>query len=215
MFNWHTKFLNKNERPLISKSIENFELETGAELVIAVAKVSDPYPAAALRFAIVTGFFLTMLLSLFFEITYDFLWPAIYFLIMLVLIALGNISQIKKRILTNEEIDREVNGKAMETFYELCTTKTNHKASTFMYFSLMERKIRLLVDEDLKEKLNQQILDEIVERLSEHFKNGNFKDGILESIETIKKEVLAMYPEKCSQVSENQINNQIFWIDAY
>ena len=79
----------------------------------------------------------------------------------------------------------------------------------------MERKIRLLVDEDLKEKLNQQILDEIVERLSEHFKNGNFKDGILESIETIKKEVLAMYPEKCSQVSENQINNQIFWIDAY
>ena len=215
MFKWHTKFLNKNDEPLVSKAIENFELETGAELVIAVARVSDPYPAAPLRFAMIAGVLTTLFLSSFIQMNYDFLWIIIYFLIMLALIPIGKIARIKKMILTDDEIDREVNEKAMELFYQLCTTKTDHKVSTFMYFSLLERKIRLLVDEDLKEKLNQQILDEIVEHLANHFKQGSFKDGLLESIATIQKEVMGAYPDKCSQTTNHQIHNQIFWIDAY
>jgi uncharacterized membrane protein len=215
MFDWHRKFLSKDDEPQIAQAIEEFEQSTGAEMVIAVSKSSDPYPAASLRFAIVAGLIISMIVSFFFEFKYDFLWILAYFVVMLLMIPIGMIPSVKKRLLVDNETDREVNEKAVELFHQLCTTKTEHKVSTFMYFSLMERKIRLMVDADLKDKFSQEDLDLIVEKMSNHFKLKDFKGGLLESISTIKERFKQEFPEKLSQVAPDQIHNEIFWVEAH
>lgn len=214
MFSWQSRFLNKNDEPVVSNAIATFEQTTGAELVIAVAKSSDPYPAATLRFAIISGLIISMLMTFFIEISYDFLWIAVYFFTLIIMVPIGKLSFFKRQTLTDTETNREVNEKAIEKFFELCTTKTDHKVSTFMYISLLEKKLVLLVDEGLKEQFDQEQLDSITEKLTHHFQQNKFKDGLLELIESIQNEVLIAFPEKCAQISSDQIHNQVFWIDC-
>lgn len=209
------KFLNEKDNQEIADAIEQFETLTGAELVIAVANQSDPYPGAVYRGAIFIGLILSSIIAYFTPEDYQQYSIIGYFLIILILLPIARLTFIKKLFLDQIEKEREVKEKVYDYFYKLCTTKTSHKTSTFLYFSLLEKKIELLVDEDLNKEMSQEELNQIVARISEHFKKHEFKEGIIESIETLKTKVLAKFPDKCNQITPNEIKNQIHWIEEY
>lgn len=206
------KILNDTEITNVESKIRAFEENTGCELVVAIAQESDPYPAAPLRFAFIVMIILSLIATYFLSFHFDSILVFGQIILFLLFIPIGSLKFIKKRILVPVEVNREVNEKSVELFHELCTTKTTHRVSTFLYFSLLERQIRLLVDKDLYEKIEQSQLDSIVANLSAEIKQKKFSEGIVHSIERIEELVSNAFGQKLEQIPPDQIKNQIFWV---
>lgn len=206
------KILGPEGNAKVEARIKSFEENTGCELVVAIARESDPYPAAPLRFSFITTIIISLVATYYLSFHFDSILVLAQVVLILIFIRVGNINWVKKRVLVDAEVEREVNEKAVETFHELCTTKTQHQVSTLLYFSLLEKQIRLLVDKDLNEKIEQTTLDKIVNNLSFEIKSKKFADGIIHSIDSIEVMVLEAFGQKLDQVPPNEIKNQIFWL---
>ena len=206
------KLLNAEQTKNVEAKIRAFEENTGCELVIAVAKESDPYPAAPFRFAMIVTIITSLIVTYFFDFHFDSLLVAGQLLLLLVLVPIGSISFFKKRMLVSSEVEREVNEKTVELFHGLCTTKTQHQVSTFIYFTLLEKQIRLLVDKDINDKIEQKQLDDIVNSLAAEIKGKDFEQAIIHCIDNVESLVLTALDGKVNQVAPDEIKNQIVWI---
>lgn len=204
--------LNKEQNHKVEEKIKQFEENTGCELVVAIAEESDPYPAAPLRFGFLAMITLSLIATYYFEFHIDTYLVFAQLILMIILAQLGRIPYFKKLMLLESEVQREVGEKSIELFYQLCSTKTEHKVSTLLYISLLEKQIRLLVDKDLNEKIDQKKLDNVVHNLSNELKNKKFGDGVIHAIDTIEQMVLEAFGEKLNQVAPNEIKNKVFWL---
>lgn len=208
---WKRKILKKAEEKKIEKLIQDFEQKTGTELILVIAKSSDPYPGASLRFAIVFSTLLTMIATLVFDFRELFYIPLFQLISVLFFALLGNISFIKKLTLNKTEVQRETNEKAMEFFYTYGPSRAQHKVSILLYISLLEKQLRLLVDQVLSERLEQKDLDSIIQILQEEFKSPNFYDGLETAIETLEGKILHFFPQKVLREAPAQLQNKIIW----
>ncbi len=197
---------------LIESRLKKFEETTGCELLLILARSSDDYPAASLRFGILAGFVLTFIFSLFFEFHHGYYWPLCMFIFTLLMIACGNFSWAKKLALNDKEMDRECAEKAIELFHTLGTTKVKHKVTAMIMASVLERKITVLVDEKLKQEITQLELDELVETMRTHFKQGNMGLGFLKSIEELEEKILKDFGGKVSDHNPSELVDQIHFI---
>lgn len=197
---------------LIESRLKEFESKTGCELLLIVAKSSDSYPAASLRFGILSGFILTFIFSLFFEFNHGYYWPFIMLVFTLLMIVVGNFSWAKKIALNDKEVDRECSEKAIELFHTLGTAKVQHKVTAMIMASILERKITVLVDEKLKEEITQLELDELVETMKIHFKKGNMGLGFLKSIEELEGKILKDFAGPVSSAHYSELADRIYFI---
>lgn len=73
--------LLQEDTKIIESRLCEFEDKTGCELLLVVANSSDPYPAASLRFGVISGFIISFLFVLFFEFTHHTIYPLSFFII--------------------------------------------------------------------------------------------------------------------------------------
>ena len=108
----------------------------------------------------------------------------------LLMVWIGHFPWAKKFALSDLEVERECLEKAVECFHTLGTSKVSHKVTAMIMVSVLERKIFVLVDEKLKSEITQAELDELVEIMKEHFKEGNMGLGFVQSIESLEQKIL-------------------------
>lgn len=204
--------INKADSDLIESRIKKFEISTGCELLLILAKSSDQYPAASWRFGILSAFSLTFIFSLFFEFHSGYLWPIFMLLTTLLMAWIGKFSLPKKLALSKIEIDRECFEKAVELFHTLGTTKVSHKVTAMIMVSALERKITVLVDETLKTHISQAELDELVQIMKHHFKLGNMAQGFIQSIDGLEAKILKDFGGKVSDICASELKDQIHFI---
>jgi uncharacterized membrane protein len=209
---WKNKFLNKNEEKQIENQIEDFENKTGAELLLIVAKASDPYPAATLRFAIISSFLITIILTMIFEFDHITYIPFVSIIILAIMIVIGRFKEFKSLTLSKLETDRETDEKAAELFYIFSSSKTHHNQTCMLYISLLERKIHLKIDSALKEKITQAELEEMIFHVSKEFQEEHFSKGIIDMIQVLEKKILEQFPETLGK-SPNKLHNKIEWVN--
>lgn len=206
------KILNKKEEQDIKERVESFENNTGAELVVAIAHESDPYPGAVMRISLLMALFASLLLSYVVEFAYAYLYILAQFFFTFLFLPLGRISSIKSLALVSSEIDREVSEKAIEVFFTHCSAKSSHSNEILLYTSLFEKKIEVLVGENLKDKLGQETLDSIVSIVQEDFGKKKYHDAYTRAITLLEEKVMTEFPEKVSQVGADELKNEILWI---
>ncbi|MBL7665262.1 MAG: hypothetical protein JNM93_09020 [Bacteriovoracaceae bacterium] len=210
--NWKRKFLASDEEEKIENKIKAFESNTGSELVLCIAKSSDQYPAAILRFAVILSFICSFCISFYFEFEFSFYPIILQFLFFVFFAFIGKLKFLKKYFLSTVEVLREVDEKSIEVFYLLGSSQ-DHNGHILLYISLLERKIKLLVGKKIAQQMTQEELNEMVLMLQGEFKQKHFFTGLSRSIELLEAQIKKYFPEKVIQNLPNQIENRIFWQD--
>ncbi len=207
-----SSILLQEDIKIIESRLMQFEEKTGCELLLVVAKSSDPYPAASLRFGIVGGFVLAVIFSFFFEFTHHGLYPLCFLAFVLFMSWVGRFDFFKKLALSDQEVNRETEEKAIESFFQLGSSKVSHNLTAMIMISFLEKKIHVLVDEKLKEQITQEELNELVELMKIQFKNGNNCLGFIHSIEKLETKILNDFGGKVIEAHVSELANQIFFI---
>lgn len=206
------KILNKHEEEEIKEKVVEFENNTGAELVVAIANESDPYPGAVMRLSLFFSLFATLLLAYIVEFAYAYIYVLAQFLFTFLFLPLGRINAIKHLALVDSEIDREVGEKALEVFFVHCSEKSSHSNEILLYTSMFEKKVEILVGKSLKEKLSQETLDSVVAIMKEDFAQKSYAQAYKRAISLLEEKVLEAFPEKVSEIRANELKNDILWI---
>jgi putative membrane protein len=210
---WKERFLKKPQQQEINQMIANFEEKTGTELTVAIALASDPYPAAPLRFALYSATLLTMVGSYFIELPEDYMWSLVLFLLTLPMSVLGGFLSVKKWMLTDLEIDREVPQRALEVFHQHALQRTTHHHNVLIYLSLLEKRLILLVDQKIKDKIPTGELEHLAKNLETMLHLGQPRAGLEQVINRLQQTMLAHVSPDQLQASSNQLKDEILWLD--
>lgn len=206
------EILIQEDVKLVKARLQQFEAATGCELLLIVAKSSDPYPGASWRFGIIGGFLVSLVISYYLEFHHSFAWPVIILLITLIMTWIGHFPWAKRMALSSWEVDRECMEKSIEYFHTMGTSKVSHKVTAMIMVSVLEKKILVLVDELLKSKVSQEELGDLVNIMKKHFKEGNMALGFTQSIQSLEEKILKDFGGKVSQVNPSELLDTIHFL---
>lgn len=204
--------LLQDETKLIEEKIKQFENRTGCELLLVLAKTSDEYPAAPWRFGVISGFLFTFIFSLFFDYHLSYLWPVMMLILTLLMAWIGNFPKIKRFFLSDVEVNKEFFEKAIESFHTLGTSKVSHKVTAMIMVSVLERRIIVLIDEILKQKITQEELDELITLMQKYFREGNMGKGFVASIESLEEKILKDFEGRVTNNNSSELSDRIHYI---
>ena len=74
---------------------------------------------------------------------------------------------------------------ALREFYHLGMHKTPHRTGVLILLLLAERKFQIIADEGIHAKVPDGTWDSIAAVMSEHFKKGNYRDGLAKASEAV------------------------------
>lgn len=206
------KILIQEDKQLVEERLRKFEANTGCELLLVVANSSDPYPGASWRFGVLSGFILSLIFSYFYEFHHAYLWPLFFLIVTLFMTWIGHFEWAKRLALSDWEVARETEEKAFEYFHSLGTSQVSHKVTAMIMVSLLEKKIIVMVDKELKTKLTQKDLDHEIHLMQEHFKKGDMPSGFIQSIGSLESKIIGTFGGKVSAISPSELRDTIIFI---
>ena len=153
--------ITTKDRAIIKELIQAAEKKSDSEMVPMIVLRSDNYPAAHFRLAIIVSFLFS--LGLYFSPLaiinpIYFLWIQIPGLILGYLLA--NISFFARLMITKQEIEFEVTQRAIEAFFEHNLHTTQEHNGVLIFISILERKIKIITDVGVRQKVEQKIWDD-------------------------------------------------------
>ncbi|WP_304132516.1 TPM domain-containing protein, partial [Ignavibacterium album] len=86
-------------------------------------------------------------------------------------------------------------------------TKTKDRTGVLIFILLSDKQFYILADKMISEKIDQKILDEIAEKMSNTFCSGKFSKGIIECINSLSEILTVHFPILPDDV--NEISNKV------
>ena len=199
--------ITASDRERIAQAVQKAELGTSGEIVPVILKRSDFYPAAHFRLSMTLG----ILVSIVSYYAFDFLDPIYYIYIqlpgILVGYALAYIPFFKRIFTTKSECQEEVRQRAIEIFHTNHVSQTKDRTGIMIYISLLEKRVEVLGDCGINEKVSSEYWNELVENLLEQIKDGHLVNGLLTAIEKCGSDLKAHFPIKADDT--NEISNDL------
>jgi putative membrane protein len=200
--------LSEESLKLLDEKIQKFETITKGEIRLAILKCSDPYPGANYRISFFLSFlFIGIIQSLFIISNAQVL--ILLFTQMICFFYVANFMPFRAWFIFPVEKTREVKEKATEIFHTYGLANTKNRIGILLLISKLERKIELLVDQAILEKLGQKTLDQLVENISLKFKKSEYEKGLFEALDFLEKELIQAFPDGLQDKSNNEISNKI------
>lgn len=196
----------------IEHRLVTFESNTGCDLLLVEAKSSDKYVVAPWRFGVILSCLIILVFSLFYNFSMAYHWSIFVCLLLFVTIALGHLDIIKRFVITDDEINHECYENAIKYFYTLGLSKVHHRVVAMIMVSLFEKKITVLVDSKLQERISQTELDELVSIMQKHFKVCDMKQGWIASIHALEQKIIKDFEGKVSPLEVSELSNHIHFV---
>ena len=96
----------------------------------------------------------------------------------------------------------EIRSVAERTFERLGMTRTKLRNGVLLFIATEDRRFVILGDSGIDEKVPAGFWDQIAAKLTIHFKNGEFTDGIVEAIQAAGERLKAFFPRAADDVNE-------------
>jgi putative membrane protein len=194
--------ISNTDKENIKKAIKDVELKTSGEIVPVILKQSDLYPAAHFRLALIMGIFSSIICYY----TYDFDDPITLIWIQIPGILLGYVLAyipfFKRLLTTTKEMNEEVYQRSLEIFYENKVSMTRDRTGIMIFISLLERKVEVLADCGINEKVEKNYWNDLVQSLSSDISKGNMIEGVVKSISTCGEKLVESFPAKHDDTNE-------------
>lgn len=181
--NAHT-FFTHEEKERIQATTREVESRTIGEVAVMVVDSSDHYFEAE----IIGGILLGSLLSLW--ITASYFHSSVWWYVPLSFVLffpsrfLFRKMPVLKAVFTGlHRKEHAVRLRAVRAFYEKGLYKTKKNTGVLFFISLLERKVRILADSGIHEKIGQETLDRFARHISRGIKEGRGCDALCGAIQ--------------------------------
>ena len=177
------KFFNKEEQERITRTIHDVESRTIGEVAVMVVDSSDRYHETEVVGGILLGSFLALIVTfLFFRssiwsyipLSFLFFFPSKYLF--------QKVPVLKATFIGVQRKEHTVRQRAVSAFYEKGLYKTRKNTGVLFFLSLLERKVWVLADKGIYEKIDQETLNRFATIISQGIKDGRACDALCDAI---------------------------------
>jgi putative membrane protein len=186
-------FFHEQEKNRIKETIETIEKRTIGEIAVMVVDSSDQYHDAEVTGGIFLGSLLSLIItiSLFHSSVWSYI-PLSFIFFFPSRALLHKYPVLKEAFLGLKRKETAVMQRAVTAFYEKELYKTKKNTGVLFFISLFERKVWVLADKGIYEKIDQQTLNRFADMVSAGIKEGHACDALCSAIRE-GGELLAKY----------------------
>ncbi|HIJ89879.1 MAG: hypothetical protein OEV89_03860 [Desulfobulbaceae bacterium] len=201
-------FFTETEKQRIAATISEMEKKTSGEVVTMVVAASDTYPEATL----LAGFSIGGVIGLI--ITDLFLGDSLgYFLPLLIggaLLVSGlakKFPPLLRLFIPDSRLETRVAERALRAFYEKNLHTTRDNTGVLFFISLLERKVWILADTGIYQKISQETLMGYADDIATGIKQGQACNALCREIEAVGAILARHFPIKSDDT--NELSNQV------
>jgi putative membrane protein len=188
-------FFSEEEKEKIKATTQDVESRTIGEVVVMVVGSSDPYVEAEILGGVLLGGFLSFILAVLFfhssiwsfvSMGFIFFFPSQWFV--------RKVIPLKALFISKERKGNAVRRKAISAFYEHGLYKTRKNTGVLFLLSRLERKVWVLADKGIHEKIGQESLNQLATLVSQGVREGRPCEALCEAILKIGDVLIKHFP---------------------
>ena len=188
-------FFNRAEKERIRQSVQAAEKKTSGEIAVMLVDASDRYREAEFVGAVGLAGLVALILSIaFHHLTIWFYIPVTFVFFFPFWYLVWKIPQLKLPFVSRRRAAEAVRERAVFSFYRKSLHKTRHETGILIFISLLERKVVMLGDRGINEKIEQGFWGTLAGRLSAGIREGKAMDGLTEVIARCGEELQKHFP---------------------
>ncbi|MBU0675424.1 MAG: hypothetical protein KJ950_12335 [Proteobacteria bacterium] len=201
-------FFSPEEKQMISDAVHQVEQRTSGEVAVMVVDESDSYPESRLLAGLIIG--TTLSLAITEALAPDSLW-----IFLAGSIGLGilfgflteGVPPLKRFFIPTPRLEALVRTRAEKAFYDQGLYKTRDETGVLFFLSLFERKIWVLADRGIYEKIDRDELQGFASRIGRGIRQGHAAQTIVEMIGEAGSLLALHFPIKNDDT--NELSNEV------
>jgi putative membrane protein len=197
------KFLNDEDREEIKSAVEEVEKFTSGEIVPMVVSRSYHYPMSdvigGFIFALPLSLLISYLMGGWLWIGNNNMWLFLGVITILYVICHQVVKRtegLKRLFISDREIDEEVEEAAVTGFFREGLYRTRDETGILIFISVFERRVWILADRGINEKVKEGQWNEIVRMIIEGIKNKDQVNAICKAVEEVGRILKEHFPIK-------------------
>lgn len=197
------EFFTSDELEGIKNTIRGVEAHTIGEVAVMAVDSSSRYLEAEVIGGIVSGSLLSLLATvLFFNSSLWFYVPLSFILFFPCAYILNKLPAVKTAFIGLRRKEHAVRERALRAFYEKGLYKTKQNTGVLFFISMLERKVWVLADKGINEKITQETLNSFALAVSQGIKEGRSCEALCEVIKEAGKLLAKHFPVTAKDTDE-------------
>lgn len=173
------KFFSDEEKKRIRETTRSIESGTVGEVAVMVVESSEHYFDAEVVGAILLSGSLSLAIAaLHFHSSVWWYIPIAFLLFFPSRLMFRRFPVFKAILVSSHRKEHAVRLRAVRAFYEKGLHKTKGNTGILFFISVLERKVRVLADSGIHEKIGQETLNRFAREVSSGIKNGRACDAL-------------------------------------
>lgn len=194
--------LSEEDRNAIAETIRKAEARTSGEIVFAITDASDHYHHAILIGSLLgmtaaTGVYLALPVE---HAIGMLLWTQLVSCAFFY--ALLSRLRLQRRLIPGRELDAKVREAALLEFYSSGLYRTRESDGILIYLSVFERRVVVLGDRGIHEKMGDRHWDDVRDKIIQGIKEGKAREGICAAVEICGKALAEHFPHRKDDINE-------------
>jgi putative membrane protein len=180
------KFFTAEEKERLKAITQEVESRTIGEIVVMVVDRSDHYIDAEVLGGALLGSLLSLILTLLFF--HSSIWsyvPLSFLFFFPCRFLFQKVDGLKKLFIGVRRKEEAVRLRAERAFFERGLYKTKRNTGVLFFLSLLERKVWILADKGIYEKMEQETLNRFANEVSRGIRDGRACDALSKAIQEI------------------------------
>jgi putative membrane protein len=188
-------FFSKTEKEKIRQAVGEAEKSTTGEIAVMVVDESDRYRDAEILGALLMSGLVSVILSLaLHHITIWFYIPAVTVLFFPFWYLFRQMPQLKLALVSHHRADGAVRDRAILSFYEKGLHRTRNETGILIFISLLERRVWILGDKGINEKIEPDFWGSLVGELTSGIRDGRALDALCAIVAKCGAELAGHFP---------------------
>jgi putative membrane protein len=176
-------FFSEEEKAKIVNMTREVESRSIGEVAVMVVESSDPYIDAEVIGGISLGSFLALIIAeFFFHASLWFYVPLSFLFFFPAKFLFQKVPVMKTAFIGFKRKEISVMQRAIRAFYEKGLYKTRKNTGVLFFLSLLERKVWVLADTGINEKIDQATLNRFANIVSQGIKDGKACEALCTAI---------------------------------
>lgn len=197
------RLFSQQEQERIRQTVARMERQTSGEIATMAVDDSDAYPDAEVTGAVLVAGLVSLVIAL--AIHHVTIWtyvPLVIVLFFPLRILFRAVPGLKLPFIGRRRIEQAVHSAAIRSFFERGLYRTRHETGILIYISLLERKVWILGDRGINEKIPENFWPEHARVLADGLKEGRACDALCSVIERCGAELATHFPYREDDINE-------------
>lgn len=196
-------FFSAAENAEITRTIQEVELQTSGEVAVMVVGQSDSYPESRILAGVIIGCFLALGVTdlLLDDSLWGFLPLAATFSLFIARLT-DYLPLVKRFFVPGVRLEEMVREQAVQGFFQQGLYKTREATGVLFFISLFERRVWVLADQGINEKISQESLQTYAADIAKGIKEGRAAEALCQEIRRAGTVLAEHFPVRDDDINE-------------